>query len=92
MICPVANSGLRCPPGATGVLSSNKEDYGIRDAATTVQDDSTVDIIFANTSRAEGKLHPSTPMGYLQLIDPSEGKQLDETTIAEIFDNPEGEP
>ena len=28
----------------------------------------------------------------MQLIDPSEGKQLDETTLTEIFDNPDGEP
>ena len=58
----------------------------------TVQDDSTEDIVFSNTSRTDVKLHPSAPIGYLQLIDPSEGRQLDETTIAEIFDNPEGEP
>ena len=28
----------------------------------------------------------------MQLIDPSEGKELSEATIAEIFDNPGGEP
>ena len=28
----------------------------------------------------------------MQLIDPSEGKELSESTIAEIFDNPGGEP
>ena len=38
------------------------------------------------------KLHPSLPIGYLQLIDPSQGRQLDETTLAEIFGNPAGEP
>ena len=31
-------------------------------------------------------------MGYLQIIDPSEGRHLDEKTIAEIFDNPDREP
>ena len=51
-----------------------------------------MDIVFANTSRTDIKLHPSAPIGYLKLIDPSEGKQLDETTLAEIFDNPAGEP
>ena len=48
--------------------------------------------MFANTSRAEVKLHLAVPMGYLQLIDPSEGRQLNDTTIVEIFDNPAGEP
>ena len=32
------------------------------------------------------------PIGYLQLIDPSEGRQLNETTLEEIFGNPAGEP
>ena len=89
---PRASSGLKCPPGTTGVVSSDTDEYGIWDAATTVQDDSSVDIVFANTSRTEIKLHPSAPIGYLQLIDPSEGKQLDDTTLAEIFGNPAGEP
>ena len=35
---------------------------------------------------------PVSTIGYLQLINPSEGKQLDETTLAEMFDNPDGEP
>ena len=91
-VCPKASSGLKCPPGATGIVSSNMDDYGIWDAASTVQGDSTVDIVFANTSRTDIRLHPSAPIGNLQLIDPSEGKQLDETTLAEIFDNPDGEP
>ena len=56
------------------------------------RDDSSVDIVFANTSRTDIKLHPSTPIGYLQLIDPAEGKQLDDTIVAEIFGNPAGEP
>ena len=51
-----------------------------------------MDIVFANTSRTNIKLHPPLPIGYLQLIDPSEGRQLDETTLAEIFGNPAGEP
>ena len=72
--------------------SSNTEDFRIWDAATTVQEDCTVNIVSANTSRTEVKLHPAAPMGYLQLINPSEGRQLDETTIAKIFDNPDGEP
>ena len=91
-VCPKASSGLNCPPGASGILSSNMDKYGIWDAASTVQDYFTVDIVFANTSRTDIRLHPSAPIGYLQLIDPSEGKQLDETTLAEIFDNPDGEP
>ena len=90
--CPRANSELKCLPGATGVVSSNTEDFGIWDATTTVQDDSTVNIVFANTSRTEVKLHRAVPMGYLQLIDPSKGRHLDETAIAEIFDNTDGEP
>ena len=57
-----------------------------------MQDDFKVDIVFANTSRTDVKLHPSTPIGYLQLIDPTEGKQLDDTILAEIFGNPAGEP
>ena len=89
---PRATSGLKCPPGTTGVVSSDTDEYGIWDVATTVQDDSTVDIVFANTSRTDIKLHPSAPIGYLQLIDPSEGRQLDETILAEIFGNPAGEP
>ena len=89
---PRAASGLKCPPGTTGVVSSDTDEYGIWDAATTVQDDCTVDIVFANTSRAEIKLHPSAPIGYLQLIDPSEGQQLDDSILAEIFGNPAGEP
>ena len=75
-----------------GIVSSDTDDYRIWDAASTVQDDSTVDKVFANTSRTYIKLHPSTPIGYLQLINPSEGKHLDKTTLAEIFDNPDGEP
>ena len=43
----------------------------------------------ADESRTGIKLHPSAPIGYLQLID---GKQLDETILAEIFGNPAGEP
>ena len=74
---PRASLGLKCPPGTTGVVSSDTDDYGIWDAATMVQEDSSVNIVFANTSRAEIKLHPSTPIGYFQLIDPSEGKQID---------------
>ena len=58
---PRASSGLKCPPGTTGVVSSNTDVYAIWDAATTVQDDSTVDIVFANTSRTDIKLHPSIP-------------------------------
>ena len=58
----------------------------------TVQEDSSVDIVFANTSRAEIKLHPSNPIGYFQLIDPAEGKQIDDTILAEIFGNLAGEP
>ena len=77
---PRASSGLKCPPGTTGVVSSDTDEYGIWDAATTVQDDSTVDTVFANTSRTDIRLHPSSPIGYLQLNDPSKGKQLDETT------------
>ena len=75
---PRASSGLKCPPGTTGVVSSDTDEYGIWDAAITVQDDSTVDIVFANASRTDIKLHTSSPIGYLQLIDPSEGKQLDD--------------
>ena len=90
MVNPRATSGLKCPPGTTGVVSSDTDEYGIWDAATTVQDNSTVDIDFANTSRTDIKLHPSLPIGYLQLIDPSEGKQLDETTLAEIFGTRQG--
>ena len=71
---PRAASGLKCPPGTTGVVSSDTDEYGIWDAATTVQDDCTVDIVFANTARTEIKLHPLTPIGYLQLIDPTEGR------------------
>ena len=37
---PRATSGLKCPPGTTGVVSSDTDEYGIWDAATTVQDDS----------------------------------------------------
>ena len=74
------------------MVSSNTEDFGIWDATTTVQDDSTVNIVFANTSRTEVKLHRAVPMGYLQLIDPSKGRHLDETAIADIFDNTDGEP
>ena len=83
-VCPKASSGLKCPPGATGIVSSDTDDYDIWDAASTVQDDSRVDIIFMNTSWSDIKLLPSTPIGYLQLIDPSEGKPLDETTMVEI--------
>ena len=84
--------GLKCPPGTTGVVSSDTDDYGIWDAMTTVQEDSYVIIVFANTSRTEIKLNPTTPIGYMHLIDPSEGKQIDDTIIAEIFGNPAGEP
>ena len=65
------------------MVYSDTEDFGIWDAATTVQDDCTVDIVFANTSRTEVKLHLASPMGYLQLIGPTEGRQLNEFTIAE---------
>ena len=69
---PKASTGLPCPPGTTGVVSSDTDDHGIWDAATIVQPDRTVDIIYANTARAEVRLHPNTPIGYMQLIDPSE--------------------
>ena len=49
---PRASSGLKCPPGTTGVVSSDTDDYGIWDAACTVQQDCSVDVVFANTSRA----------------------------------------
>ena len=49
---PRASSGLKCPPGTTGVVSSETDDYGIWDAAGQVQQDHSVDVIFANTSRA----------------------------------------
>ena len=58
-VCPTASSGLRGPSGATGVVFSNTEDFGIWDSATTVQDNYTVDIVFANTLRTEVKLHPA---------------------------------
>ena len=89
---PRASLGLKCPPGTTGVVSSNTDDYGIWDAACTVQQDCSVDVVFANTSRAEIKLHPSNPIGYFHLIDPAEGKQIDDTILAEIFGKPAGEP
>ena len=44
-----ATSGLKCPPGTTGVVSSDTDKYGIWDTETTVMDDSTADIVFANT-------------------------------------------
>ena len=91
-VCPKASSGLKCPPGAAGIVSSDTDEYSIWDAASMVQDDFTVDIVFANTSRTDIKLHPSAPIGYLQLIDPGKKKPLHETTLAEIFDNPDGEP
>ena len=50
-VCHKASSGLKCPPGATGIISSDTDKYGIWDAASTVQDDSTVDIVFANMFR-----------------------------------------
>ena len=89
---PRASSGLKCPPGTTGVVSSDTDDYGIWDAACTVQQDYSVDVVIANTSRAEIKLHPSNPIGYFQLIDPAEGKQMDDSILTEIFGNPAGEP
>ena len=92
MVCPRASLGPKCPPEATGLVSSDTEDFGIWDAATTVQDNCTVDIVFANRSHTYIKLHPALPMGYLQLIDPSKGRQLDDPTIAEIFNNPAKEP
>ena len=89
---PRASSGLKCPPATTGVVSSDTDDYGIWDASCTVRQDCSVNVVIANTSRAEIKLHPSNPIGYFQLIDPAEGKQMDESILAEIFGNPAGEP
>ena len=35
-VSPKASSGLKCPPGRTGVVSSDTDDYGIWDAACMV--------------------------------------------------------
>ena len=87
-VLPRNKQGLLCPAGTTGVVSSEVDDHGIWDAASKVQQDKTVDIIYANTARAEVKLSADRPIGYFQIIDPSEGAPLNDATIAEIFDNP----
>ena len=89
---PQNKHGLPCSAGTTGVVSSEVDDHGIWDALTNTQNDQTVDIIYANTSRAEVKLQPDRPIGYFQVLDPAEGTPLNDSTIAEIFDNPAAEP